>query len=231
MPPKYTIIVPTYNEGRTVNYVINNIQETFNKEDYEIIVVNDGSTDNTEEMLAALSKDKENLVVISYKDNRGKGYAIRRGIAYAKGKFIGIHDADVEYNPRDLLILFKISEVTGCVVYGSRFRGSIEGMAWYIYLGNIFLSLLFSLLYRVFVTDIETGHKVFPSKILKSLKLRSDGFDIEIEISAKIAKKGHSILEFPISYTSTNRKYKKLRPFKDGIIALYKIAYFFLFDR
>ncbi len=231
MSPKYSIIVPTYNEGRTLGCVINAIQRTFNKEDYEIVVVNDGSTDDTEKVLSALSKKKKNIIVISYKDNKGKGYAIRRGIDYAKGEFIGIHDADVEYSPEDLLTLFKISEITGCVVYGSRFRGSIDSMVWYIYLGNFFLSLLFSLLYRVSITDIETGHKVFPSKILKSLELRSEGFDIEIEVSAKIVKRGHCILEVPISYSSKNRRYKKLRPFKDGLVALYKILYYCLFDR
>jgi len=218
--------MPAYNEEKTIGEMIKRVEEVFNEENYELIIVNDGSTDKTQEIISSYSEKNPRIKFISYEKNRGKGFAIKRGISTARGEYIGIQDADLEYHPRDLLSLFKISEITGYVVYGSRILGNIKNMKWYIRAGNQFLSLVFSIFYGQRITDVETCYKVGPARIFKSLNLESNNFDIEIEITAKILKRGFFIIEIPISYIARHKKEKKLKPFKDGFHALYKILYY-----
>ncbi len=223
---KYTIIMPAYNEEKTIEKMIKKIQEAFHNNNYELIIVNDGSTDRTHEIVSFYAKTHPHIRYIYYEENKGKGFAIRKGIYEARGKYIGIQDADLEYDPEELKKLFKISEITGYIVYGSRMLGKIKNMKWYIKTGNKFLSLIFSLFYGQRITDVETCYKVGPSTVFKSLNLNSNNFDIEIEITAKILRKGFFILEVPISYTGRDKKEKKLKPIKDGFHALYKIIYY-----
>ncbi len=230
MGVKYSIIMPAYNEEKTIEKMISYIEEVFKREDYELIIVNDGSKDKTEEKIKRKAQKNKKIRIISYQKNRGKGYAIRKGISIARGKYIGIQDADLEYSPKDLFVLFKISEVTGSVIYGSRFLGKIENMKWYMKAGNQFLSFIFSVFYGQRITDVETCYKVSPSKIFKSLNLKSNNFDIEIEITSKILRRGFSIIEIPISYKARSKKEKKLNPIKDGFHALYKILYYRFFS-
>lgn len=219
---KLSIIIPVYNEEKTIAKVISQVENLklagISK---EIIVVDDGSIDKT------LSKIKgKKLKVISLKRNRGKGAAIREGIDKATGDFITIQDADLEYDPKYIKILMEEIKKGAKVVYGTRLKRLPErrfektNRMLFHYLANRVLALLTSLLYLTWLTDVETCYKIFPAAVFKKQKLKSNGFTIEVEITAKLLKKGYKILEIPI--TANPRGYdegKKFRTLQDGFSA------------
>lgn len=224
---KLTIIIPVYNEDKTISKVLGNVDKVkISGVEKEIIVVDDGSSDNSKQSIQN-SKIK-NLKKIFHQKNMGKGAAIKSGISLATGDYIIIQDADLEYDPSDIPILFSHLEGKKIAVYGTRLarlphlKNEERKLQFLIhYFGNRFLSLLTSILYGQWLTDMETCYKLFPRSVVKGVSLRSRRFDFEPEITAKLLKRGLRIKEIPIK--TNPRGYdegKKLNTVKDGIIAL-----------
>lgn len=217
-----SVVIPVYNERETLADIVKAVLAT--KLAYEIILVDDGSTDGTRDLYPQIQAMDDRIRVILHEKNLGKGGALQTGFQAAQGDIIIIQDADLEYDPRDYPAMIQpIEEGKAAVVYGSRFRGGpTKTMFFMNMLGNKFLTLVANILYNTILTDIETCYKAFRSEVIKSIPIRSRGFDFEPEITAKVLKRGHRIYEVPISYNG--REYeegKKIRPWKDGPIALW----------
>ncbi len=232
---KLSIIIPVYNEEKTIRQLLEKVQKVeFPGIEKEIIVIDDGSTDQTKSILDSM----KGLAIVSHKKNQGKGMAVRTGIKNSSGDYIVIQDADLEYNPQDIIKLVKpILENKAAVIYGTRLnrlpdlKGEQRTLQFFIhYLGNKFLSLITSIIYLQWVTDMETCYKLFPKVALANLQLRAKGFDFEPEITAKLLKKGYRIYEIPISVTPRSYKEgKKINAIKDGILACwYLLKYRFV---
>ncbi|MEK7450628.1 MAG: glycosyltransferase family 2 protein [Patescibacteria group bacterium] len=230
---KLSIIIPVFNEEKTISEVLNKVNDVnIAGVEKEIIVVDDGSTDTTALEIQNLKLKIKNLKFFHHAKNLGKGSAVRTGIKNAAGDYIIIQDADLEYDPNDIkkLVGFVKNNTSG-VVYGTRLRrlpnfNRDERTLGFLlhYLGNKFLSFLTSILYGQWITDMETGYKLFSRSVVKDMKLNSKRFDFEPEITAKILKKGIRIIEVPI--TTNPRGYnegKKLNTFRDGTIALWTL--------
>jgi glycosyltransferase involved in cell wall biosynthesis len=216
---KLTFIVPVYNEAGTVAQVLERVAALpFEK---QIIVVDDGSTDGTPEVLEAWSDESGGLVI--RQPNRGKGAAIRAAIPHIDGDVVVIQDADGEYDPVDVPRLVEpIARGTADVVFGSRLSGGQPQRAylfWHL-VGNRFLSLLTNVLFNTTLSDMETGYKVFRADVLRSLDLREDRFGIEPEITGKICKKRCRIYEVPIAYYGRGYSEGKKITWKDGFRAV-----------
>lgn len=219
---KLSVVMPVYNERETVEEVVGWVLNTGRV--FELIIVDDGSTDGTRDLYEGLQAQYPEIKVILHKENAGKGGALQTGFQAAEGEIIIIQDADLEYDPRDYeQVLKPIEEGKAEVVYGSRFRGGpTKTMFFMNMVGNKFLTFVANVLYNTILTDIETCYKAFKADVIKSIPIRSRGFDFEPEITAKVLKRGYRIYEVPISYNG--REYeegKKIRPWRDGPIALW----------
>jgi glycosyltransferase involved in cell wall biosynthesis len=227
---KISIVVPVYNEEKTIDKIIDRITKVKLPIDKEIVIVNDGSKDKTEEKIKKICRKNKKIKFISFKKNYGKGHAIRVGFKKSSGTIIGIQDADLEYDINDYKkLLVPILEKKYSVVYGSRFKKKRIWKKNSFYYGNKFLSFITSLIYLKKITDMETCYKIFKKDILKKFKLKADRFDIEPEITAKILRNEGSILEIPIRYNPRTKKEGKKIKAIDGLFALYTlIKYRFL---
>ena len=229
---KLSIIIPVYNEEKTILEVINRVKKVKLKNiKKEIIIVDDFSTDDTKKILTKL-KDGS-LKIFFHHGNQGKGAAIRTGLKYASGDIILIQDADLEYNPEEYENLLKpIMENKTKVVYGSRIaaiKKNLKNMYKMHYLGNIILTGMTNILYASKITDMETGYKVFKREVIKNIKLKAKRFDFEPEITAKILKRKYKIKEVQISFAGRKFKEGKKITWRDGITALfYLIKYRFI---
>ncbi len=228
--PLLSIIIPVYNEENFIEKVLNKVLEL--PVSKEIIVVNDASTDKTAEILKKFEKNPV-INIIHHEKNRGKGAAIRTGLSYVKGKIVAIQDADLEYEPKELLMLIRpILERDADVVYGSRFITTHERrvhLFWHYVVNNIitFISNMFT---NLNLSDIETCYKVFKADIIKKITIEEDRFGFEAEITAKIAKiKGIKIYEMGISYHGRSYEEGKKIGWKDGIRTIYAIFKYNLF--
>ncbi len=215
---KLSIIMPVYNEVKTFDEIFNKVNSL--PLEKEIVIVDDCSTDGTRELLGKYRGS--NVKVLYHDRNRGKGAAIRTGIGAAAGDIVTIQDADLEYNPEDIPKLVEpILKDEMDVVFGSRFLGEHERKYFNIlYVGNRFFSLLTALLFLRSITDMETCYKVFRAGVIKSFKLRSDRFDFEPEVTAKVLKSGCRFKEIPISYKSRSYAEGKKIGWKDGVVAI-----------
>ncbi len=214
-----SVVVPVYNERVTVAEVIRRIRAVDVPVDIEIIAVDDGSSDGTDKVLAALADST--VRVLTHGVNQGKGAAVRTGMAAARGDLLLIQDADLEYDPADWpRLLEPILRGKARVVYGSRFTGERKNMLPLHWIGNRFLSLVTNLLYSSTMSDMETCYKLFDRRILEGLTIESDKFDFEPEITAKILRRGFRIYEVPISYVGREMSEGKKITWKDGIGAL-----------
>ena len=219
---KLSIIVPAYNERATIAEALRRVRQVELPIDSEVLVVDDGSTDGTGEILKRL--EDSTLRVITLAKNEGKGSALRRGIEAAGGDMIVIQDADLEYDPRDLPRLMRpIMEDQAKVVFGSRFTGERRNMLYWHWVGNRFLSLATNLLYNTTISDMETGYKMFDAELLRSLKITASGFDFEPEVTAKVLRTGARVWEVPISYAGRELDEGKKITWRDGFPALWTL--------
>lgn len=216
-----SVIIPVYNEKNTIREVIERVQSTGLAD--EIILVDDGSTDGSTEILKEY-RGKDGLQVIICDVNRGKGAAVREGIKAAQSKYAIIQDADFEYDPRDyakLLPVIKSGQAD--VVYGSRFMENTEVYYFRSLAANKLLTFLTNILYHTKLTDMETCYKLFEVEKVREIPLHSRRFELEPELTTKFLKRGYKIAEVPISYAG--RSYdegKKIKP-KDGLIAVWTL--------
>ena len=218
-----SVLIPVFNEESTIERVVRTVAAIPIR--HEIVVVDDGSQDGTPQILARL--EAEGLIRVFRQSNQGKGAAVRRGIAEARGSICIIQDADLEYQPQDFPSLIRpIVEMGADAVYGSRFMGPHRVFLFWHYSANRFLTLVTNILYDTMLTDMETGYKAVRTSVLRDLRLRSTTFDIEPEITAKLLKRGHNVFEVPITYNGrTYAEGKKIRA-KDGILALIALIRF-----
>ena len=215
-----SIVVPVYNEARTVADVIQRLIAIDLPATREILVVNDGSTDGTREVLDRIAQRPE-LRIIHAEKNGGKGSAIRIGFAKASGTIVAIQDADLELDPAQLAELTQpILDGRSSVVYGSRFLAGRPAAPWLSIFANQVLTGVTNLLYGGRLTDMETCYKVMTRDIAQSLNLESNRFDIEPEITAKLLRAGHSILELPIRFEPRSRAQGKKIGWRDGFRAI-----------
>jgi len=225
-----SVVIPVYNEVSTIREIVARVQAV--DLDKEIIIVDDGSTDGTRELLQEITLSQENIRVIYHDRNQGKGAALRTGFEGATGDIVIVQDADLEYDPREYPILLEpILDGRADVVYGSRFLGGPHRVLFFWhYLGNKFLTLLSNAVTNLNLTDMETCYKVFKREVLAGMNLKSNRFGFEPEFTVKIAKKGFRIYEVPISYSGRTYAEGKKIGWKDGVKAIFAIIWFRFFD-
>jgi glycosyltransferase involved in cell wall biosynthesis len=217
-----SVIIPVFNESGTLHTIVDRVLATGLAA--EIILVDDGSTDGTRELLVKLD-GSQGIRVILHEKNQGKGAAVRTGIAAATGEIILIQDADLEYDPRDYPGLLKpIEEGLTDVVYGSRFLGGPRRavMFWHM-VANKLLTFATNLLYNAILSDMETGYKVFRREVLNGIRLRANRFDFEPEFTAKILKRKKCIYEVPISFNPRDYSDGKKIKMKDAFTAIWAL--------
>ena len=213
-----SIIVPVYNEERLINKSLPLIFDLNTNK--EVIVVDDGSTDKTPELLNNL-KNKYDFILVRQDLNKGKGAAVKRGLEEIRGDYFIICDADLEYDPQDIIKLFNEvinEESDNIVIYGSRFK-NVKKISFH-YLVNTFLTRMTNLLFGSHLTDMETCFKLVPKSALKKIRLSGKRFEIEPEITARLLKSGYTIKELPISYNRRTYEEGKKITAKDGVLAV-----------
>jgi glycosyltransferase involved in cell wall biosynthesis len=219
---KISVIIPAYNEAATILEILKRVQSTAIAN--EILVVDDGSTDGTREILKKIV-ETEAIRVIYHERNQGKGAAVVSGIRQATGDVMIIQDADLEYDPREYPDLLKpIQEGLADVVYGSRFLGAARRatMYWHM-LANKLLTFLTNILYNTILSDMETGYKVFKREVVQGMQIRARGFEFEPEFTAKILKRKVRIFEVPIGFNPRDYSEGKKIKMKDAFVAVWTL--------
>ena len=231
MSKKLSIVIPAYNEGRTIHQILDRIKDVdlIGGLDRELIIVNDFSTDNTEEAILKYQKANPNLPITYYKHekNKGKGAALHTGIDKATGDFIVIQDADLEYDPQEYNILLQpILDDFADVVYGSRFMGGKPHRILFFWhsIGNKMLTAASNAFTNLNLTDMETCYKMWRSELVKSVNLKEQRFGFEPEVTAKVSRLPKvRIYEVGISYYGRTYEEGKKINWKDGVRAIYCI--------
>jgi glycosyltransferase involved in cell wall biosynthesis len=228
---KLSIIIPCYNEVKTILPIINKINQVV-KFDKEIIVIDDFSNDGTREILKNLDNNLIKSLILNDR-NYGKGFCIKKGLEIVSGNFVIIQDADLEYDPSEYdRLLNPIIDGKADVVYGSRFIGNNERRVLYFWhtLGNKILTIFSNMLSNLNLTDMEVCYKVFKTDIIKRIELKENRFGFEPEITAKLAKKNVKIFEVGIKYSGRKYKDGKKITWRDGFSAIRCIIRYNLFD-
>jgi len=220
---KLSVIVPVYNERNTVVEILRRMRAVELPLDREFIVVDDGSDDGTHQVLGQLGDST--VKILTHPQNRGKGAAIRTALEHVTGDLVLIQDADLEYDPDDWpKLLAPVLKGRAQVVYGSRMTGERRNMLYLHLLGNKMLSLTTNVLYNTTLSDMETCYKLFDREVLRSITLRSDRFDFEPEVTAKVLRQGIRIYEVPISYAGRELDEGKKITWRDGYAALFALV-------
>lgn len=235
---KLSVLIPVYNEVNTLEEAVRRVRSLNLPK--EIIIVDDGSTDGSRDLLKRLEREAKsapdplNEVKIHFQPiNQGKGAAIRSALSHVTGDIVIIQDADLEYDPGDYMKLLEpILSGKADVVYGTRFYGGgpHRVLFFWHYLGNQFLTLLSNVLTNLNLTDMEVGYKVFKTDVLKNIEIKSNRFGFEPEITIKVAKKKCRVYEVPISYHGRTYAEGKKITWKDGFVTLYSLIRFWLKD-
>ncbi len=220
---KLSVVIPAYNEIKTVEKLLRRVREV--RLHLEVIVVDDGSTDGTRDLLQDLTEQGLIDVLVFQKVNQGKGAALRAGFQRASGDIIAIQDADLEYDPLELPMLMEpILAGKADAVYGSRFLGGPHRVLFFWHMmGNRFLTLLSNIFTDLNLTDMETCYKVVQADLLKSLPLGANRFGFEPEVTARLARSQARIYEMPISYDGRSYAEGKKINWKDGVAAIYYV--------
>ncbi len=216
--PYLSVLIPAFNEERTLERVIDTVLKV--PEDLEIVLIDDGSSDGTWQVMQS-RVDGDRVRSVRHDTNRGKGVAIRSGLQHARGHIVLIQDADLEYSPKDYGVLLEpLKSNRATIVYGSRSFSSHSAYSYWYVVGNRLVTLFTNVLYNCYLSDIETGYKVMPLAIARSLDLHAHGFELEPEITAKLLRLGHRIFEVPISYAARSREEGKKLTAMDGVKAV-----------
>jgi glycosyltransferase involved in cell wall biosynthesis len=217
--PLLSVVMPVYNERNTIDEIIRRVLAVPMR--IQLIVVDDVSTDGTAEILDGLQKEL-GFTLLKQPKNGGKGSALRRGFTAVTGDMMIIQDADLEYHPEEYPLLTKlITSGRADVVYGSRFLGTHRVFLLTHYMGNRLLTFITNLLYNTMLTDMETCYKVMRIDVLRSMELKSNGFGIEPELTAKVFKRRYKVYEVPISYDGRGYEEGKKITWRDGVVALW----------
>jgi glycosyltransferase involved in cell wall biosynthesis len=226
LPPTYrrlSVVVPVFNERNTVIEIVRRMRQVDLPLELEIVIVDDGSSDGTRAILPQL--EDSTVRVVLHPENRGKGAAIRTGLAHTTGDLVLIQDADLEYDPQDWpKLLNPVLRGKAQAVYGSRFTGERRNMLFWHWMGNRFLSLVTNVLYNTTISDMETCYKLVDRALLDGLELKANRFDFEPEITAKLLRRGVRIYEVPISYTGRDFDEGKKISWRDGFVALWTLV-------
>jgi dolichol-phosphate mannosyltransferase len=221
-----TVLMPVFNERETLGETLAQVLAT--PVPKEVIIVDDASTDGTREMLRDEIEGRFPDVRVVYGErNAGKGSAIRAGLPLARAEYVVIQDGDLEYDPADYQALLDAARVQGAaVVYGSRFQHGYPRMRWPNLVMNVLLAWLVRVLYGVRITDEATCYKLFKRELLQALPLRARRFEFCPEVTAKVLRLGHKIVEVPIRYNSRSHAEGKKIRWTDGVIAVWTLMRF-----
>lgn len=227
---KLSVVIPVYNEKDTLMGLVKRVQEV--KIEKELILIDDYSTDGSRQIEDELEKKYSNLKVIKKEKNEGKGAALRTGFKHATGDYVIVQDADLEYDPEDYHSLLALIERNdNAVIYGSRFLGAErKSMSLTHTLGNRALTVLTNILYNTSISDMETCYKMFPRELIQSIDFKSNRFNFEPEITAKILKRGFKIYEVPIKYFGRDWDEGKKISWKDGFAAIWALIKYRFMD-
>jgi glycosyltransferase involved in cell wall biosynthesis len=225
---RLSVVIPVYNEISTIGEILNRVRSV--PQDKEIIVIDDGSTDGTREWLEKLTM--QDVTVLFHSENKGKGAALRTGFEQATGDILIIQDADLEYDPRDYdCLIGPIADGRADVVFGSRFLGGPHRVLFFWhYVGNKVLTVLSNMLTNLNLSDMETGFKAFRTSLLREIRIKSNRFGFEPEITAKFARLKCRMYEVPISYSGRGYEEGKKITWRDGLAALFHVIRFRFFD-
>lgn len=217
--PELSVLMPALNEAQTLSTVLDAVLSV--EEPLEVILVDDGSTDSTWAIMSDYALRHPRVRALRHARNMGKGAAVRTALESARGEYVIVQDADLEYDPSEYTRLLEpVRRGHATVVYGSRaFLSHTAYSYWYV-LGNRAVTTAVNLLYNVYLSDMETCYKLMPRDVARSLQLRARGFDVEPEVTAKLLRLGHRIYEVPVSYTARSREEGKKLTAMDGVRAL-----------
>jgi glycosyltransferase involved in cell wall biosynthesis len=224
--PAVSVIMPVLNEKRTIGTIVPRVLSVCRRLDAELVVVDDGSTDGTGDSIEALRREHGEalMTVAKHGRNRGKGAAVRTGIALARGWVVVIQDADLEYDPEQIFaVVTPILDGRTDAVFGSRFLGNSTGFRLRFYVGNRVLTMLTNLLFMAHLTDMETCYKAMKTDLARSIGLVSDRFDIEPEIAGKLFMRGAVVREVPINYVGRTALEGKKIGWRDGVQAMVRL--------
>ncbi len=229
---KLSIVMPVYNEKDTLKTILEKVEEVdLGDIEKEIILVDDASKDGTTDILKELQAQKPYLKIAFKPQNSGKGASLKQGFALSTGDYVIVQDADLEYEPEEYKKLIKVvDENIADVVYGSRFSGNYEDMTNLHYFGNKILTLSTNIFFGVMLTDMETCYKLIPGEFARKVDIKSNRFNFEPEITAKILKSSMRIKEVPISYKGRSHSEGKKITWRDGISALSTLIRFRFFN-
>lgn len=225
--PLLSILVPVYNEEKTILTILKKVT-SLPIDNYEVLVVNDASKDKSlriiKTFIASFNRPNVTLRLFSHETNRGKGAGIKTALQHAQGKYFVIQDADLEYDPADIPSILQHAVQNQCqVVYGSRFKGSIQNMPYPNYLANRFYNFLLRRLYRTAITDMHTCYKLIETELLLTYNMGAEGFGYATELVSKTLKRGIAIHEVPIRFNGRTKHEGKKIGIRDGIECIYMI--------